>query len=233
MHQDSQIVFITGAAGYLGHAVATRFLAAGSQVVLLDRDTETLRALYAARSDVAVYEAGLMDCDAVHAAVASACARFGKIDTLCHIAGGFRMGQAVHETSAETWEFLMDLNARSLLHVAAAVVPGMLAKGQGQIVTVGAGAGQRGGAHMGVYSAAKSALARLTESMSAELRDQRIRVNCVLPSILDTPVNRAAMPEADSSRWVAPEALAEVIAFLASPGARAIHGAAIPVSGTL
>ena len=86
---------------------------------------------------------------------------------------------------------------------------------------------------MGAYAASKSALIRLTEAMSAELRDRNINVNCVLPSIIDTPDNRAAMPEADASRWVAPAALAEVIGFLASDAARAVHGVALPVSGRM
>jgi NAD(P)-dependent dehydrogenase (short-subunit alcohol dehydrogenase family) len=98
-------------------------------------------------------------------------------------------------------------------------------------VTVGAAAAVRGAAHMGAYSASKSALVRLTEAMSAELKDQGINVNCVLPSIIDTPDNRAAMPDADASRWVAPQALANVVVFLASDAASAIHGAALPVTG--
>ena len=125
----------------------------------------------------------------------------------------------------------MDLNARTLINVASAVVPAMIQRGRGRIVTIGAGAALKGGAHMGAYAASKSALIRLTESMSAELKHQGINVNCVLPSIIDTPDNRAAMPDADASRWVAPAALADVIAFLASDGAAAIQGAAIPVTG--
>lgn len=141
------------------------------------------------------------------------------------------MGEKVHETSARTWDFLLGLNAGSLLNVAAAVVPHLIGQGGGKVVTVGAAAALKGAADMGAYGASKAALIRLTEAMSAELRDQGINVNCVLPSIIDTPDNRAAMPDADVSRWVAPEALADVIAFLASDAARAIHGAAIPVTG--
>ena len=157
--------------------------------------------------------------------------RFGGIDVLCHLAGGFRMGEAVHETSDATWDFLLDLNARTLINIAHAVVPVMLAAGGGRIVTVGAGAAQKGAGRMGAYCAAKASVIRLTEAMSAELREQGINVNCVLPSIIDTPENRADMPQADPSRWVAPAALADVIAFLASDAARAVHGAALPVTG--
>jgi NAD(P)-dependent dehydrogenase (short-subunit alcohol dehydrogenase family) len=141
------------------------------------------------------------------------------------------MGEAVHETAPETWEFLFDLNARSFVNVAKVVVPQLLERGSGKIVTVGAAAAAKGVAQMGAYCASKSALVRLTEAMSAELKDRNINVNCVLPSIIDTPDNRAAMPDADPARWVAPQALAEVIVFLASDGASAIHGAAIPVTG--
>lgn len=222
-----KVVLITGASGQLGRAVAQAFQDQGARLILLDRQAGALPD----GDRVLNVTVDLADRDQVVQRIGEAVARMGGLHTVCHIAGGFRMGEAVHETSAATWDFLMDLNARSLLHVAAATVPLLLKQGGGQIVTVGAGAAARGGAQMGAYSAAKSALIRLTESMSAELKDQGIRVNCVLPSIIDTPDNRQSMPDADFGRWVAPQALAEVIAFLVSDGARAIHGAAIPVSG--
>src|SRR5262249_46691269 len=136
-----------------------------------------------------------------------------------------------HRTPDDTFNFLFDLNTRTLLHAVRAFVPSMLEAGGGKIVNIGAFAAQRGGAKMGAYAASKSAVIRLTESMAAELRDKNINVNCVLPTIIDPPENRAAMPDADPSRWVAPSDLAKVIAFLASDDARAIHGAAIPVTG--
>ncbi|KTT21718.1 SDR family oxidoreductase [Pseudacidovorax intermedius] len=222
-----KVMLITGASGQLGRAVAHTFQDQGARLILLDRQAGAL----ADGERVLNVMVDLADREQVVQRIGEAVARMGGLHTVCHIAGGFRMGEAVHETSAATWDFLMDLNARSLLHVAAATVPLLLKQGGGQIVTVGAGAAARGGAQMGAYSAAKSALIRLTESMSAELKDQGIRVNCVLPSIIDTPDNRQSMPDADFGRWVAPQALADVIAFLASDAARAIHGAAIPVSG--
>jgi len=126
---------------------------------------------------------------------------------------------------------MLGLNARSVINVARAVVPGMIAAGNGKIVNIAALAGLAGKADMGAYSASKAAVIRLTESMSAELRDKGINVNCIMPSIIDTPQNRAAMPKADPGRWVTPQALAEVVMFLASDAASAIHGAAIPVTG--
>lgn len=220
-------VMLTGAAGNLGRAVAEAFAGEDTNLVLLDVKRGNLqdgdRQLFIATD--------LLDPANVQAAVDKAVQRFKRIDVLCNIAGGFRMGSAVHETSDKDWNFLMDLNARTVLNTARAVVPVMLKAGGGKIVNIGAFAAQKGAAQMGAYVAAKSAVMRLTESMSAELREKNINVNCVLPTIIDTPENRAAMPDADPKRWVAPAALAEVILFLASDAARAIHSAALPVTG--
>jgi NAD(P)-dependent dehydrogenase (short-subunit alcohol dehydrogenase family) len=220
-------VLITGAAGNLGRAVAKAFGDAGDNLVLLDVEPGALPA-----TDRQLYiAANLLEPQSVDGAVAQALQRFKRIDVLCNIAGGFRMGPAVHETADQDWNFLFDINARTVLSITRTVVPVMLKAGGGKIVNVGAFAAQKGMAHMGAYVAAKSAVIRLTESMAAELRERNINVNCVLPTIIDTPENRAAMPNADPKRWVAPAALADVILFLASDAARAIHGAALPVTG--
>lgn len=224
-------VLITGAAGRLGHAVVDAFAARGDRLLLLGRRREALLAAFGEGPDRLALGADLLDRAQLRAALDDAQARFGGVDVLCHLAGGFRMGEAVHETDESAWNTLLDLNVRSFINAAQAVVPQLLARGGGHVVAVGALAALKGAAGMGAYAASKSALVRLVESMSAELRDQRINVNCVLPSVIDTPENRAAMPDADASRWVAPAALADVIVFLASDGARAIHGAAIPVTG--
>jgi NAD(P)-dependent dehydrogenase (short-subunit alcohol dehydrogenase family) len=228
----NDVVMITGATGNLGRAVANAFARRNASLCLLVRelaDLEPLRREGAA--DVLACPADLMDAQAIEAAVATAIKRFGRIDVLCNIAGGFAMGEPVHEMDAKTWSYMMELNAGSVLRVSHAVVPQMLAQKSGRIVNIGAYSALSGKAQMGAYIASKSAVIRLTESMAAELRDQGINVNCVLPSIIDTPENRASMPKADPRKWVAPEALADVILFLASPAARAIHGAAIPVVG--
>jgi NAD(P)-dependent dehydrogenase (short-subunit alcohol dehydrogenase family) len=203
MRFDQRIVMVTGAAGNLGRAVAAAFEGLGATVVRLGRK------------------------DAVEAALA----RHGRVDVLCNIAGAFRMGKPLHETTDEDWDYLFDANAKTVLHMCRAVVPSMLRNGGGKIVNVGAYAALKGAAQMGAYAASKSAVIRITETMAAELRDKNVNVNCVLPSIIDTPENRAAMPKADPRRWVAPQDLAAVIVFLASDAARAIHGAAIPVTG--
>jgi NAD(P)-dependent dehydrogenase (short-subunit alcohol dehydrogenase family) len=228
----TETVIVTGASGNLGRAVADAFAARGASLMLLDRHRDRLEAVYGKEDPRRMFAtANLLDTAEVEATVAAAAARFGSIDVLCNIAGGFRMGTPVHATPDDDWNFLFDINARTLLHAARAVVPRMLAAGRGKIVNVGAYAAQKGVADMGAYIASKSAVIRLTESMAAELRDKGINVNCVLPTIIDTPENRAAMPAADPTRWVEPQDLARVIHFLASDGARAVHGAALPVTG--
>lgn len=226
-------VVISGAAGHLGRAVTRACLQRGDRVALLDRQASKLRDEFCGNDGVLLCEIDLMDRNAVRASFAHARATFERVDTICHLAGAFQMGEAVHDIDVDHWASLMALNANSLLHLAAAGVPHLKSAGGGAIVTVGAGAAQRGAALMGAYCASKSALMRLTESMSEELKDERINVNCVLPSIIDTPENRAAMPDSEFERWVAPSALAEVILFLTSHASRAINGASIPVTGRL
>ena len=231
MDFNDKTVMITGASGNLGRAVAERFGAAGANLVLVDRERAHLERAFGAENGRRLFApANRLDSAQVESAVASARERFGRIDVLCNLAGGFRMGHPVHETPDQDWNFLFDLNARSLLNAVRAVVPGMT-DGGGKIVSIAANAALKGVAQMGAYCASKDVVIRLTEAMAAELRDSGINVNCVLPSIIDTPENRKAMPDADPGRWVSPAALADVIAFLASDGARAIHGAAIPVTG--
>jgi NAD(P)-dependent dehydrogenase (short-subunit alcohol dehydrogenase family) len=223
----NQTVVVTGASGNLGAAVARAFAARDANVVLVARRVEAMAGVRLERQLVVAADL-VQQADAQRAA-AETMARFGRIDVLCNIAGGFRMGAPVHETTDEIWNFLLDLNVVTMLNMVRAVVPRMLAQGGGRIVNVAANAALRGTAGMGAYCATKSAVIRLTESMAAELRERNVNVNCVLPTTLDTPENRAAMPGADPSRWVQLDDLARTIVFLASPGARAIHGAALPV----
>ena len=218
-----QVVLITGAAGALGRAATAFFERAGARLALLD--VVPIEGPHVARV------CDLTDSADCAAAVADVVAALGTVDVLVNIAGGFAMGEAVHETSAATWDFLMGLNAHSVLNMARATVPVMLSAGRGKIVNIGAGAGLNAGARMGAYSASKSVVIRLTEAMAAELKSQGINVNCVLPSIIDTARNRSDMPNADYRTWVHPDALARVIGFLASDAATPIHGAALPVSG--
>jgi NAD(P)-dependent dehydrogenase (short-subunit alcohol dehydrogenase family) len=231
----NRVVIVTGAAGNLGRAVAQAFDAAGAALALTDRAPDRLPALFAewqasARHFLAT-SVDLTDQAPVQEMAAEAKRRFGRVDVLVNVAGGWSGGGPVHETDWATFQHLLDLNLRTLLLTSQAVVPIMLEQGKGRIVNVAARAGLEGTARNSAYAAAKSAVIRLTESMAAELKKQGIAVNCVLPSTIDTPENREAMPKADRSKWVPPEAIADVILFLASDAARGVQGAAIPVYG--
>lgn len=226
----NRIVLITGAAGALGRATANAFRRAGARLALLDINEQGLRSAYSAEdANQKFVVADLKDSKSLTAAGSAAVQQFGRLDVVCNIAGGFTMGHTVHETPDEVWRRMLDLNAGSVLNVTRAMVPHMLKAGGGAIVNVAAMAALRGSANMAAYSASKSAVVRLTESMAVELAPKGIRVNCVLPSTMDTPVNRADMPDVDPSTWVDPAAVADVIAFLASDAARGVQGAAIPV----
>lgn len=231
---DGQVVMISGADGNLGAAVVRRFADTGASLVLISRRYEKLEATF---PDLEPDErtlfvtADVTDASAIQGMAHEAIASYGRIDILLNIAGGFRMGAPVHELDHKTWDLMLDLNTRSIVYMARAVVPHMIEAGRGKIVNVAARAGLEGKARMGAYVVSKSGVIRLTETMSAELKQHGINVNCILPGTIDTPANREAMPKADTSKWVSPEAIADVLLFLASDAARAIHGAAIPVYG--
>lgn len=229
---DGSIVLVTGAAGNLGRAVAGRLAEEGACLILMDRDREAVSDLANALGSAHFAAAlDLTDREAVAGAVAEASRKLGPVDALCAIAGGFAMGKPVHETNAGDWQAMQDINLATLLCALAAVTPGMIERKAGKIVTVGAAAALSGKPNMGPYTAAKSSVMRVTESAASELKGFGINVNAVLPSVIDTPQNRQAMPDADTDRWVRPEALAAVIAFLISPDADSITGALIPVTG--
>ena len=229
----NHVIVVTGAAGNLGRAVVEAFLAAGGTVCGLDHRQGRLLDLFPEHAGTLhIYEnADLTNREALIALGEQIRAEVGQVDVLVNTVGGFTMGERVDQITAETWNKMMDINVRSLLNASATFVPRMLEAGGGKIVTVSAGAALKGGARMGAYAAAKAAVLRLTESMAGELKASNIQANCVLPGTIDTPENREAMPNADFDKWVKPDKIARVILFLSSPGAEAITGAAIPITG--
>ena len=218
---NDKVVIITGANGALGRAVVGAAIRQGASVIAFDRIFD------GDRDGVQQVVVDLADMDAVAKAVQA----IEVIDGLFNIAGGFAMGPAVHETQGSEWEAMFIMNVTTTRNMCTAVVPKMLKAGSGKIINVGALSAREGQGNMGAYCIAKSAVMRLTESMSKELRQQGVNVNAVLPSIIDTPTNRADMPDADHAKWVRPEDLAQVICFLGSDAARAVHGALLPVVG--
>jgi NAD(P)-dependent dehydrogenase (short-subunit alcohol dehydrogenase family) len=207
----------------------------GAKLALVDRSPERVKSILPqiadSLKDYAVISADLTNMEDTQKAVNAVLDRFGQIDVLVNTVGGYRAGKPVHETSLETWDFMLNLNARTTLITCKLIIPSMIERQFGKIINIAARAALSGSANSAAYSASKSAVVRLTESMSAELKSQSININCILPSIIDTPQNRQSMPNADFSRWVEPQAIADVILFLASDAARAVHGAAIPVYG--
>jgi NAD(P)-dependent dehydrogenase (short-subunit alcohol dehydrogenase family) len=234
MSFQSQCFIVTGAAGNLGAAVAGALAAQGADLVLANRSEQTLAKVAAGLPDasrvLALAGVDLTKPEEAQRMVAAAIGRFGRIDGLVNTIGGFRMGRVADNALAD-WDFLMNLNARVALVTSAAVAPAMAARKYGRIVHVAAVAGLKGSAGLAAYSAAKAAVMRIVEALAEEHRADAITVNCVLPSTIDTPQNRAAMPDADTSLWVSPAAIADAIALLLTARARAITGAAIPVTG--
>ncbi|HKQ48956.1 MAG TPA: SDR family NAD(P)-dependent oxidoreductase [Phycisphaerae bacterium] len=228
-----RVVMITGSVGNLGQAVAEALVAMGARTVLVDRSQDRLSEAFPKLTNNAdhllVGGVDLLSAESVSNCVAKAVARFDRIDALVHTVGGFRGGKSVAEESLEAWDSLFNLNVRTTLLACRAVIPAMRRQRSGRIVTVGSRAALQGGAGLAAYCAAKSAVLRMTESMAAELAPEGINVNCVLPGTLDTPQNRAAMPDADSTTWVRPANVARVVAFLVSDLAQAVRGVAIPL----
>jgi len=232
---NQQVVVITGAAGNLGRAVAEAFAAGAAHLALLDLNAEGIDKTIEGcqgQASARAFACNLVDRSSVEAAIAQVLEEFGRIDVLANIAGGFTMGPLVQDTEDRDWDFMMNLNARSVFNTCRPVIPAMLEnEAGGRIINVSARAAVQGKGRMGPYCASKAAVLTLTESLAAENRFDNINVNCILPGTIDTPQNRQSMPEADYGQWVPPEALADVVLFLASGAARCVTGAAIPVYG--
>lgn len=230
-----RVIVITGAAGNLGVAAANAFSSAGARIAFVDRTPGRLPAVVPGLAGSANHfiapATDVTDSISVAATIEEIFKKFGRIDALVNTAGGYRAGTALHETPIGDWDFMLNLNARSVFVVCQLVIPYMLKQGYGKIINIASRAALSGDAYHAAYSVSKTAVVRLTESMAGELKNAGLNVNCVLPGLIDTPQNRAAMPDGDFSKWVAPEAIADVILFLASDGARAINGAAVPVYG--
>jgi len=232
---SDKVIVVTGAAGNLGEAVVKEFLKSNGIVCGLDYKSGRLGHIVNETQNMGAFhpfeDVDLNDREGMIKTAEQIGEEIGDVDIVVNTVGGFTSGERVDQISSLSWKRMMDLNVHSLLNMAAAFIPGMMERQQGKFIAVGSRASLSGSAKTGAYAAAKGALLRLIESMAAELNSVNVQANCVLPGTIDTPQNRHAMPDADTSRWVSPMQVAQVIQFLASSAADSVTGAALPVYG--
>lgn len=232
---DGKVAIVTGGAGALGAAVVAELLEAGATVVVPYEDEaqyQRLRERFSAGNQrLHGVKLDLTDEAAVKQAFGAAATAHGGLDLLVNIAGGFGGGKPVHETPWQTWQQQLDINLKTAVLACAAAVPHLIQRGGGAIVNVSSRTATQAGANVAAYGVAKRGVLGLTEALAAELGDKQITANAILPSVIDTPANRAANPNADYTTWVQPQEIAKVIRFLLGPSARSMSGASIPVYG--
>ncbi len=226
-----KVAIVTGGTGGLGVAVVERLLTAGATVIIPYVHQDAFQRLATRLPTVIGVQLDLTDETATRSTYTTIANAHGGIDILVNAAGGFAGGEPVHQTSWELWQSQIDINLKTAVISCAAAIPHLIARGGGAIVNVSSRTATQSGANLAAYATAKRAVLQLTEALAVELRPHNITVNAVLPSVIDTPANRAAMPKANYEVWVKPAEIAEVIHFLVSPAARIISGAAIPVYG--
>jgi NAD(P)-dependent dehydrogenase (short-subunit alcohol dehydrogenase family) len=227
MNMEGRVVLITGAKGGLGSFVTERFLAAGASVVGTSRSIKQTDFKNPRFTAMAV---DFSDANAVKGLVDQVVARFGKIDVLAHVMGGFAAA-SIADTDDKTWEQMRDLNLTSTFYVLRALIPHMRKAKYGRIVAVGSLAAAEPHAGLGAYVVSKTAMAVLVQTVALENADANITANVVLPGTMDTPANRAAMPDADFSKWVQPDDVAKLIETLAAESSAQITGALLPIQG--
>jgi len=227
----SETAIVTGGTGGLGTAVVEAFLDEGRRVVVPWVDERELERL-APRDGLELVRADLFDADAVGGVLQPATAdAAAPLRAVVNLVGGFSEGGRVHETPVEEFERQFRLNLRPAYLVTAAALPHLIAAGGGAIVCVGTRAALRPFSGAAGYIASKRAVLAFVEALAVEYRDDGVRANAILPSVIDTPANRAANPDADFERWVTPARIAQVVRFLCSDAASATSGASIPVYG--
>ena len=231
MNLNGKRVAVTGGFGVLGVATVNALQAAGARVAAIDRANGLPAG--ASLGDAKTFGGvDIGDAAAAKATFAKAADALGGLDALVNIAGTFRW-EKVADGDLETWDFLYNVNLRTAVAASKAALPFLVDSKAASIVNIGAMGALKAGTGMGAYAASKAGIFKLTEALADELKEKDITVNAILPSIIDTPPNRADMPKANFAHWVKPEQIAGVIAFLLSEDARAITGALIPIAGRI
>ena len=236
MNFNEKIVLVAGGTGGLGREVTMAFLEAGATVIVTYRTAEEFAAVVSAAQKIGAappmgVSVDVTDAPAVEKFMAEIVARHKRLDILVNTVGGYAGGTNLWETDSRTYDKMMQLNLAAGFVLARAVVPQMIQQNRGWIVNIASKAAWDHAAGGALYAASKAAALAMMDSLAVDVKPYNINVNSVLPSIIDTAANRAAMPQADFSKWPKPEEIARVILFLCSEDARVIHGAAIPVFG--
>jgi NAD(P)-dependent dehydrogenase (short-subunit alcohol dehydrogenase family) len=229
---SNRIVLITGGTGALGRAITKAFITSGATVIssyIVDREVDQLGAQI--KSIVHLIKADLGKEEEVKKLISSILDKYDQIDILVNVVGGYIGGKSVTELDEKEWDLMMNMNLKSAFLISKNVIPQMISSKSGKIVYVSSRTGLKSTGYDSAYAASKSGLIRLVESLSEEVKELHINVNCIMPSTIDTEANRIAMPDADHTRWVKPQDLANIVLFLCSEDAKAITGAAIPTYG--
>jgi NAD(P)-dependent dehydrogenase (short-subunit alcohol dehydrogenase family) len=225
---ENKVVVITGAQGGLGNFMTEGFLTAGTAVVGVARSIQ--QSAFSHPKFLAL-PADLTRGDSSKELAANVIAKFGRIDVLVHVMGGFAGGELIDDTDDATWDKMMNLNVRSAFNITRAVLPHMRKAKQGRVIAIGARSAVEPKAYLSAYCASKAALVSLIRTVALEGKDDGITANVILPGTMDTPANRADSPSADPSKWVPPSKVARLALWLASNEASEISGALIPVYG--
>jgi len=229
---SDKVVLITGGTGALGRAITQSFVACKSAVIssYID-DSEIDRLEPVIKSSVQLIKSDISKEEEAKRLVSDTISKYGRIHILVNVVGGYLGGKTVAELDTKEWDLMMNMNLKSAFLISKHVLPHMLLSKYGKIIHISSRTGLRSGGYDSAYAASKSGLIRLIESISEEVKDSNINVNCIMPSIIDTESNRRAMPDADYTRWPDPVDLAKVVLFLCSEEARVITGASIPTYG--
>lgn len=233
---SGKVAIVTGGAGALGRATNRIFLDAGATVVTTDSHAHGMHDLAASlpdalRANLTVVEADVTTEEGVAMVAEQATKTRGGVDILVNIIGGYAGGPHIADTDLATWRNQFELNVTTAFLMARATVPAMIARGGGRIINISSRVARTSPAGLGAYAVSKAAVISLTEVLANETRDHGITANAIMPSVIDTPANRRAMPDADFAVWVTPEEIGNVIRFLAAAESGIISGAAIPVYG--
>lgn len=229
---SNKVVLITGGTGALGRALVKKFITSGATTISSYRDEEEAEKLKSTNNKVELVNLDITKEEQILKMIPILVTKFGKIDILVNVVGGYLGGKNITELGENDWDTMMNLNLKSAFLISKHVIPNMKSSGNGgKLVHISSRTGIKSDGYDSAYAASKAGLIRLVESMSQEFKGYDINVNCILPSTIDTEANRRAMPKADFSKWLLTEDLANVVLFLCSSDSKVINGAAIPTYG--